>query len=122
MSNYNKDIGNYGENLSVEYLSNLGHEIIHRNFKCKLGEIDIISKCENNNCICFTEVKSRYNNLYGAPLEAITYRKIKKIKAVAEFYIIKNNLKDLDFRFDVIEVFFNNVNDTYSLKLTENAF
>lgn len=122
MSNYNKDIGNYGENLSVEYLSNLGHKVIHRNFKCKLGEIDIISKLENINCICFTEVKSRYNNLYGAPWESITYKKVRKIKAVAEFYIIKNNLKDSNFRFDMIEVFFNTTNDTYSLKLTENAF
>ncbi|KYH29901.1 MULTISPECIES: YraN family protein [Clostridium] len=122
MKFYNKNIGNYGEDLSVKYLSNLGYKILNRNFRCKLGEIDIISMLESDNRICFTEVKSRYNSLYGFPFEAITYRKIKRIKAAAKFYIMVNNLKNLDFRFDVIEVVFNNSNDSYCLNLIENAF
>lgn len=122
MGIYNKKIGNYGENLCVEYLTEKGYKIIHRNFRCKLGEIDIISKPNRDSCICFAEVKSRYNNFFGIPCEAVNSTKIRKIKSVAEFYIIKNNLKDYSFRFDVLEVIFNNKDDSYSINLIENAF
>lgn len=122
MKRYNKSIGDYGENICEEYLRSHGHQILHRNFRCKLGELDIISKIEDLNCICFTEVKSRYNTLYGSPSESITYKKIRIIKNVAQFYIIKNNLKNINFRFDVAEILFNIERNDYTLNLIKNAF
>ncbi len=122
MSRYNKIIGNYGENICEEYLIKHGHKILHRNFRCKLGELDIISKIESSNCICFTEVKSRYTHTYGTPCESITYKKILRIRNIAQYYIIKNNLNNFNFRFDVIEVLFNIEHNNYSLNLIKNAF
>lgn len=122
MFKYNKAIGDYGEYLSINYLMKKGHRIICRNFRCKLGEIDIISKIDDINCICFTEVKSRYNYSYGIPSEAVNYRKISRIKNAAKYYIKINNIMDVNFRFDVIEIFFNKSNNDYSLNLIENAF
>lgn len=121
MKRFNKDIGNFGEDLSVKYLVKKGYEILHRNFRCRLGEIDIISK-SHNGYICFTEVKSRYNCSYGSPHESITRNKVKKIRAIAELYIMKNNLNNVDLRFDVIEIVFNNSDDNYIINFIENAF
>lgn len=122
MKRYNKIIGNYGEDICEEYLLRHGHQILHRNFRCKLGELDIISKIKDLNCICFIEVKSRYHTRYGRPCESISYKKILKIKNTAQFYIMKNNLKDVNFRFDVMEVLFNVEKDDYTLNLIKNAF
>ncbi|MGY0372092.1 YraN family protein [Clostridium sp. JNZ J1-5] len=122
MKHYNKLIGNYGEFISREFLIKQGYTIMDTNFKCKLGEIDIISFVSSKNCICFTEVKSRYNTLYGRPSESITYKKIFRLKNIAQYYILKNNLHKFNFRFDVIEILFHIENDTYDINLIENAF
>lgn len=122
MSNYNKKIGDYGESLSQKYLINHGYIILSKNFRCKFGEIDIISMDKKINCICFTEVKSRYNNLYGRPCESITYKKIRKIRNTAKLYILKNNLFNFNFRFDVVEVILNLNNNDHSINFIENAF
>ncbi|AJA48125.1 hypothetical protein UPF0102 [Clostridium pasteurianum DSM 525 = ATCC 6013] len=120
MGRYNKEIGNYGENEAVQYLQDLNYEIIERNFKCKMGEIDIIAKYKET--LCFIEVKTRYATNYGFPAEAVDRRKQFKIYKISELYIIKNKISDLNFRFDVIEVLLNSKNNRFSLRLIENAF
>ncbi|KEI10381.1 YraN family protein [Clostridium botulinum C] len=120
MYTYNKNIGNFGETLSEKFLISKGHKILKKNFRCKLGEIDIISKFKN--CICFTEVKTRYNSSYGIPCEAVTYRKINKIKNTAKFYIAVNNIFYYDFKFNVIEILMNNNDNTHIVNFIENAF
>jgi len=122
MKRFNNLIGTYGEEISKNFLIKKGHVILETNFKCKLGEIDIISSIKNPSCICFIEVKSRFNTSYGMPLEAVTYNKIRKIRMVAEYYINKNKLFKYEFRFDVIEVFFDRKSDAFSINVIENAF
>ena len=122
MKRFNNMIGTYGEKVSKDLLIKKGHIILEKNFKCKLGEIDIISSIKNGNCICFIEVKSRFDSCYGMPFEAVTSNKIKKIKKVAEFYIYKNKLFEYEFRFDVIEVFLDRKSDDFSINIIENAF
>lgn len=120
MKRYNKEIGNYGEDIAARYLKNLQHKILERNYKCKIGEIDIISRYKD--FLCFTEVKTRYDINYGFPLEAVNRKKQFNIYKVANFYILKNNISNLNFRFDVIEVLLNNKDDKFSLNFIENAF
>lgn len=83
---YNKrNIGTRYENMAVEYLLSQGHTIIKRNYRTRLGEIDIISK--DNSTIVFTECKYRSNNRYGYAIEAVDVRKQHKISRVALFFV-----------------------------------
>ena len=120
MKGFNKDIGNYGEDLSFEFLKRNGYSILSRNFRNRCGEIDII--CKKDDLIIFVEIKSRYNYNYGSPIEAITYSKQKQIIKLCKFYIYINKLINYNFRFDVIEVFFNKDNNLYSINHITDAF
>ncbi len=96
-----RKIGNEFEINCINYLKNKNYKILNHQFRCKIGEIDII--CEKDNTIIFVEVKYRKNIKNGYPREAVNYKKQKKIRLVAEYYILKNNIRNKDFRFDVIE-------------------
>ena len=113
-----KEIGNMGEQAACEYLEDKGYEILERNFRVKLGEIDIIA--EDSGCIVFVEVKTRQNNLYGEPSEYVDCRKQKKIKKAAVCY---TDTVNNDIRFDVIEVFYDkNSMLVKAINHIENAF
>lgn len=116
----NKEIGFLGEDTAVNYLKKYGYIILERNFNCKIGEIDIIGKDKNH--IVFIEVKTRYNNIYGSPAEAVTHAKQYKIYKTAQYYIMIRKLYKFNFRFDVIEIMFNNKNNTSSIRLIKDAF
>ncbi|KGM97745.1 hypothetical protein Z968_02555 [Clostridium novyi A str. 4552] len=120
MYSFNKPIGTYGESLSEEFLISKGHTIITKNFRCRGGEIDIISS--NNNYICFTEVKTRYTHAFGIPCESVTPTKIRKIRNTAKFYIYINNLFKNNFKFNVIEILLDSHTNAYSINFIENAF
>lgn len=99
---YKTEFGKKGENIASEYLVVNNYEIIDKNFRTKLGEIDIIAKDEKE--LVFVEVKTRTNRKYGSPCEAVNRRKIKHILKVAEYYIYIKKLEDVYIRFDVIEI------------------
>lgn len=65
--------GSFYEEVCVEYLIKNGFDILHRNYRCKLGEIDIIAK--KDDIIRFIEVKFRGSGSYGSALEAVDFRK-----------------------------------------------
>ena len=102
MKKYNKIIGNTGENIATDYLLKRKYKILERNFVAGKGEIDIIAL--NNKTTVFIEVKTRQNNDFGTPAEAVDYRKKKKIIETATRYI-QEKKPDTAFRFDVIEVY-----------------
>ncbi|AWI03982.1 YraN family protein [Clostridium drakei] len=120
MHSFNKEIGFLGEDIANNYLRQIGYTILDRNFRCKIGEIDIIGR--DGNYICFIEVKTRYGSLYGNPCEAVTYSKQHKIYKTAEIYIMKKKLFKFNFRFDVIEIILNNSNNIPSIRLIKDAF
>lgn len=120
MISLNKEIGSHGEKMAKNFLIQEGYEILDMNYRCKLGEIDLISKI--NDIICFVEVKTRYFKTYGTPIESITFKKQQKIYKVAQYYCIKNNLTNLFFRFDVIEIVLTLDSNDFSINLIKNAF
>lgn len=99
-----KEIGNIGEDMAVDFLSNINYEILDRNFLKPYGEIDIVAK--DKDYIVFVEVKARKNTNHGYPREFVNKNKIKKLQEVAQIYLIENNLLNVPFRFDVIEIIF----------------
>lgn len=98
----NKIIGQCGEDAAAAFLKKKGYKIIKRNYKNKIGEIDIIAK--NNEDMVFVEVKTRSSEKFGTPAEAVTYYKKQKIVNTAKWYLAQNQT-ELNVRFDIIEVY-----------------
>lgn len=120
MKGFNKDIGNLGEKIALKHYEKLGYKILDKNFYCRIGELDLVSKY--NDCIIFTEVKTRYSSKFGKPCESISSHKKYKIIKTAQFYILKNKLKNHNARFDVIEIVLNPDNTTFNMNHITDAF
>lgn len=97
------EIGKTGEDIAVKYLKEKGYKIIERNFLCKQGEIDIISKDKEE--YVFIEVKTRSNESYGKPKEAVDKIKKKHIYKSTEYYVFLKKLENKPIRIDVIEIY-----------------
>lgn len=93
-------IGSLNEDLAITYLKENGFEILERNFKCKIGEIDVIAK--KDNVIRFIEIKYRQSNFAGGVFYAISNKKLIKISKIAQFYIMIKNLNDAMFSIDAL--------------------
>ncbi len=103
-----KSIGDIGEERARDFLQKNGIKIIKSNFKCKVGEIDIIA--EDNSSLIFIEVKYRKSDKFGAPSEMVTYHKQKKIILTAQLYLQKHpKLANKACRFDVISIHQNDI-------------
>ena len=81
----NKHTGNKGETLATDYLLRKGYSLLHRNWRHKHWEIDIIV-CKDNR-LHFIEVKTRNSGLYGKPEESITRYKMSYLKKAASMYL-----------------------------------
>ena len=101
MKIFNKFKGDFGELKATKYLKKQKYKIVKRNFKNKVGEIDIIAKQKDT--IVFVEVKTRTDEKYGFAAEAVDFKKQQRIRKVALLYAQKYNISDM--RFDVIEVY-----------------
>lgn len=112
--------GLIGEELAANYIKNKGYSILDRNYRTRLGELDIIAKKQN--VIVFIEVKTRTSNAYGMPLEAVNYKKQQTIQKLSQQYILYKKLDKscFNYRFDVIEVKL--VGKRYKIAHIENAF
>ena len=110
-----KQIGDKYEKLVADYLAKNGYVIKARNFRCRLGEIDIIAG--KDSYLVFLEVKYRGTAGFGSPKEAVDYRKQKRISNAASFYLYKYHYPpDTPVRFDVAAV------SAQSIEIVENAF
>lgn len=117
----NKNIlGGIGENAAVQYLESQGYNIIEKNFRCKLGEIDIIAA--DNDVIAFIEVKTRSSEMFGQPGEAVNYYKQRKIVKTALVFINNKKLFDWMCRFDVVEIIADDFGNIININLVKNAF
>lgn len=100
--------GREGEDIAAEFLKKNGYIIVDRNFRLRMGEIDIIAIEKKENTLVFIEVKTRESFKFGRPEDAITRGKIRSIVKVAQYYkAIKNNLPDL-LRIDAVSVIMRN--------------
>ena len=77
-----RDLGGQGESLAIKILQKNGYQILQRNFRCKIGEIDVIAI--EQDVLVFVEVKARWTKEFGLPEEAITPWKIRKIARVGD--------------------------------------
>lgn len=100
MSKDNLTLGFLAEDNAEKFLKSEGYKILERNYKTKLGEIDIIAK--DKDTLCFIEVKCRSSDRFGSGFDAVTGLKQRQIAKAALSYLKENNLLDKKARFDVV--------------------
>ena len=110
--------GDEGELLAARHLKRLGYRIIARNYRCPLGEIDIVAR--HRGVVVFVEVKSRGAGDPVSPKLAITPAKQRKLSQVAWYYLQNQNLTEASARFDVVAI--RGMPDSPELEVIQNAF
>lgn len=96
--------GDRGEKAVSSYLKKRGYTILEEQFRCRRGEIDLIARSEDG-VLCFVEVKTRKNAEFAEAREFVTPAKQRRIRAAAQYYLMKNADSDALCRFDVAEVY-----------------
>lgn len=110
--------GKKGENIAAAYLKKNGYRIRETNYRCALGEIDIIAREKDE--LVFVEVKTRSSVELGYPEQAVGINKQKKMSQVALWYLEEKNLTDTKARFDVVAI--TKSDSQEEIKLIKNAF
>lgn len=116
MSN-NRGKGTLGETIAKDYLIENGYRIVEKNYRTKVGEIDLIA--EKDNILVFVEVKSRSTTDFGLPYEAVNRKKINRIIKASLVYVKQNGYGNHQIRYDIIEVF---LSRDRRINHIENAF
>ncbi len=111
----NRALGTEQEQKAADFLEKNGYLILMKNFRCKLGEIDLIAK--DGAYLCFIEVKYRSGIAKGYPAEAITPAKIHRITRTAQYYMLLHKIsQDTPCRFDAVVIL------EHEISLIKNAF
>jgi putative endonuclease len=97
-----KEKGREGERLAVRFLRREGFRILDRNYRNRLGEIDIVA--EDKGVLVFVEVRTLKASAGHAPEETIQWKKQQRISRTALAYIQYKRLEDRPARFDVVSV------------------
>ena len=103
MSRARQLLGKRGEELAANYLIEHGYRIIARNYRCQLGEIDIIAR--DRRVLVFIEVRSNSGPCFGLPQESVSTQKRVRLRRVAEYYLQYTRVR-MPVRFDVIGIVF----------------
>ena len=116
-------IGHYGELAACRYLCDKGYNIVDRNYKCVIAEIDIVAY-NSNGVLCFCEVKTRKSKQYGCAYEAVNADKMHQLRKGAISFVTHHGL-DCEMQIDVIEVygdFLNGKFEVFQIEHYENVF
>ena len=117
MSLFRKLLGQEGEDRAAQFLLRQGYRILERNYRTRSGEIDLIAL--HRGIVVFVEVKTRTNSAFGAPEQAVTPAKQRRMIKAALGYINHRKLHQVPCRFDVVAI---NAAAEKELELIENAF
>ena len=94
--------GRRGEELAADCLARVGYTILARNWRCPLGELDIVAR--DGETLVFVEVRTRRSARFGSPEESVGFSKRQKLSRLAAFYLHRHGLFDVPARFDVVAV------------------
>ena len=111
-------LGKRGELLADKFLERKGYEVIEKNFRCRLGEIDLVAR--EGGEIVFVEVKCRSGTAFGFPEDQISWKKQKKLWRLAEFYL-KSRRRDQPARIDIVAILLNVKGDLLSMEVIPGA-
>src|SRR5450432_3861064 len=96
-------VGATAETIAAEFLIARGYRIIERNFRCKIGELDVVAR-DAEGTLCFIEVRSRKNHSYGNAAETVNQTKQRKVTRAAKAYLFFRKPEFDTARFDVVAI------------------
>ncbi|MCX5911140.1 MAG: YraN family protein [Deltaproteobacteria bacterium] len=111
-------LGKMGEELAVTQLKAMKYQILERNYRCLLGEMDIIAREKGS--LVFVEVKTRATKDFGGPAAAVHERKQRQLSRIALLYLNQKKIRDVPARFDVVAVDLSGSNPR--IEVIQNAF
>jgi putative endonuclease len=95
-------VGRYGEDVAARHLAEQGYQVLHRNWRCELGEIDIVAR--DGDCLVVCEVKTRRSTTFGHPAEAVTAAKAARLRRLTARWLEETGLRPPQIRIDVVAV------------------
>jgi putative endonuclease len=104
VSNARVKLGQQGEELAVRELVRRGYEIVTRNWRCQIGEVDVVA--QRSEVWTFFEVRTRRGRAFGTPEESLTPAKQQRMIDVASIYLAEHdlNVHDVDWRVGLVAV------------------
>jgi putative endonuclease len=112
-------LGERGETVACRFLEVQGYKILEKNYKCKLGEIDVIARRRER--LAFVEIKTRTSTQFGTPQEAVDLQKQEKIFKVAQWYLKEKKILKSPIAFDVVAILWQE-GQTPEIRLIADAF
>ncbi len=97
-----KQVGATGEDLAAAHLQKHGYQILERNYRTPIGEIDLVARHEG--ALVIIEVKTRRSRRFGSPQEAVHPAKQERLRHLAEYYLQQQDLGEVTVRFDVVGI------------------
>lgn len=97
-------VGDQGEDLVCTHLEGLGWQVVERNWRCPLGELDVVA--DEDGLVVFCEVKTRRSTRFGTPLEAVDGPKARRLRRLAWAWLDAHDRRGHAFRIDVLGVLF----------------
>jgi putative endonuclease len=119
MTNARHTLGRRGEQYAAQYLNARGYDIRERNWRCPVGEIDLVT--EKGGALIFVEVRTRRGDRLGTPEESITPAKRAKLIAAAQTYLDDHGQTDRAWRIDVVAIEIDSRGEVKRCNLIENA-
>lgn len=107
MTAQRRRVGRRGEDLAAAWYEARGYEIVARNWRCRDGELDLVVR--DGRTFVFCEVKARTSDAFGAPAEAVTHEKRRRVRHLAARFIGEAPVRPAEIRFDVVAVLGNEV-------------
>lgn len=95
-------LGAWGERVAALHLEGKGYEIVARNWRCSLGEIDLVARA--GELWLFVEVRTRRGPALGTPEESMTRGKAERVLRLAQQYLWEHGLEDVEWRVDMVAV------------------
>ena len=102
MQSDKKRLGAWGERAAADHLERLGYAILGRNYRCPIGEIDIVAR--HGEHLVFVEVRTRRSHALGTPEESITPSKRQRLIDLAQTYLQGHELTASPWRIDIVAV------------------
>lgn len=101
-ANLRRPLAEAGERLAASLLEQTGLTVVDRNWRCALGEIDLVARAPGLLVVC--EVKTRRSNAFGHPAAAVTWAKQERLRRLALAYLASHPGAPRRVRFDVVAV------------------